>query len=126
MQAKSQSLHNQDHNTIFTVGRNLHFRKFNVCCHKCAAVWSFPCLFSYPITMPLPLFYDNLENLLRHVNTTHFKYFVFLAKALLLRLSFQKKSLRYGIHLFHQPDVHICLERIILFLRNMSKLRGYY
>ena len=33
-------------------------------------------------------------------------------------------SLQDGICLFHQPDIHICLKRI-LFLRSMFKLPGY-
>ena len=32
---------------------------------------------------------------------------------------------RDGICLFHQPDIHIRLKRILLFLRSMFKLRGY-
>jgi hypothetical protein len=30
-----------------------------------------------------------------------------------------------GVHLFHQPDIHICFERIVLFLRNMFKFLGH-
>ena len=40
------------------------------------------------------------------------------AKALFLCLILQKKSLEDGILLFYQPHIHICCERIFLFLRN--------
>ena len=29
-----------------------------------------------------------------------------------------------GVISFHQPDIHICFECIVLFLRNMFKFRG--
>ena len=32
---------------------------------------------------------------------------------------------RNGIYLFYQPDIHICCERILLFLRNMFKFLGH-
>ena len=60
-----------------------------------------------------------------HVNCTDFKHHVFLATLLFLRLSLQGKSLQDGICLYHQPVVHFCLERILLFLRSMLKLCGY-
>jgi hypothetical protein len=30
-----------------------------------------------------------------------------------------------GVHSFHQPDIHICCERVVLFLRNMFKFLGH-
>jgi hypothetical protein len=39
--------------------------------------------------------------------------------------SHQKKSLEDGIVLFYQLDIHICCERILLFLRNMFKFLGH-
>ena len=51
--------------------------------------------------------------------------FILLATVLLRRLSLQKQSRQDGICLFHQPDIHIRLKRILLFLRSMFKLRGY-
>jgi hypothetical protein len=37
----------------------------------------------------------------------------------------QKKSLEDGILSFYQPDIHICSERILLFLGNMFKFLGH-
>ena len=37
----------------------------------------------------------------------------------------QKKSLGDGVELFYQPDIHICIECILLFLRNMFKFFGH-
>ena len=48
-----------------------------------------------------------------------------LGNSVTLCSSLQKKSHQDGICLFHQPDIHFCLKRILLFLRNMFKLRGY-
>ena len=45
--------------------------------------------------------------------------------ALFLCLILQKKSLEDGILSFYQPHIHICCERIILFLRNMFKFVGH-
>jgi hypothetical protein len=42
-----------------------------------------------------------------------------------ITLFLQKKSLEDGIYLFYQPDIHICCERILLFLRNMFKFLGH-
>jgi hypothetical protein len=42
-----------------------------------------------------------------------------------IALILQKKSLEAGILLFYQPDIHICCEHILLFLRNMSKFLGH-
>ena len=36
-----------------------------------------------------------------------------------------KKTLNDGTQLFHQPDIYLCLERAVLFLRNMFKLFGH-
>ena len=47
------------------------------------------------------------------------------ATALFLCLILQKKSLEDGIYLFYQPHIHICCERILLFLRNMFKFLGH-
>ena len=30
-----------------------------------------------------------------------------------------------GVLSFHQPDIHSCCERVVLFLRNMFKFRGH-
>jgi hypothetical protein len=30
-----------------------------------------------------------------------------------------------GVLSFHQPDIHICCERVVLFLRSMFKFRGH-
>jgi hypothetical protein len=30
-----------------------------------------------------------------------------------------------GAQLFRQPDIHICFERVVLFLRNMFKFLGH-
>ena len=45
--------------------------------------------------------------------------------ALFLCPILQKKSLEEGILLFDQPDIHICCEHILLFLRNMFKFLGH-
>jgi hypothetical protein len=82
-------------------------------------------LFSNFLEMPPLFFYDNVVNLLRHVISTHLKCFVFLTTALFSCLHLQKKSLQDGIHLFHQPDIHIRLKRILLFLWYMFKLHRY-
>ena len=34
------------------------------------------------------------------------------------------KSLGDGHKLFHQPDIHLCFERVVFFLRNMFKFLG--
>ena len=47
------------------------------------------------------------------------------ATALFLCPILQKKSLEYGIYLFYQPHIHICCERILLFLGNMFKFHGH-
>jgi hypothetical protein len=47
------------------------------------------------------------------------------AKALFLCLILQKKLLEDGIYLFYQPHIHICCQRILLFLRNMFKFLGH-
>jgi hypothetical protein len=47
------------------------------------------------------------------------------ATALFLCLILQKKSREDGILLFYQPDIHICCECILLFLRNMFKFLGH-
>jgi hypothetical protein len=44
---------------------------------------------------------------------------------LILCLILAKKSLEHGIYLFYQPHIHICCERILLFLRNMFKFLGH-
>jgi hypothetical protein len=36
-----------------------------------------------------------------------------------------EKSRNDGAQPFHQPDIHICFERIVLFPRNMFKFRGH-
>jgi hypothetical protein len=43
----------------------------------------------------------------------------------LLRSILQTKSLSNGAELFYQPDIYICFECIVLFLRNMFKFRGH-
>jgi hypothetical protein len=52
--------------------------------------------------------------LMRHILTT----------ALFLCFILQKKSHEDGILLFYQPDIHICGECILLFLRNIFKFLG--
>jgi hypothetical protein len=42
-----------------------------------------------------------------------------------MALILQKKSLEERIYLFYQPHIHICCERILLFLRNMFKFLGH-
>ena len=47
------------------------------------------------------------------------------ATAPFLCLILYKKSSEDGIYLFYQPDIHICCERILLFLGNMFKFLGH-
>ena len=49
----------------------------------------------------------------------------FFNRCVTITLILQKKSLEDGILLFDQPDIHICCERILLFLRNMFKFLGH-
>ena len=39
--------------------------------------------------------------------------------------SVAKKSLDDGAQLPHQPDIHLCFKRVVLFLRNMFKFLGH-
>ena len=42
-----------------------------------------------------------------------------------LYLILEKNSLKDGVLLFYQPHIHICCERILLFLGNMFKFLGH-
>ena len=48
-----------------------------------------------------------------------------MTSAVDLLCSILQKSLNNGARLFYQPDIHICCERIVLFLRNMFKFRDH-
>jgi hypothetical protein len=34
--------------------------------------------------------------------------------------------LKHGAHLFHQPNIRFCFERVVLFLRNLFKFLGHH
>jgi hypothetical protein len=60
-----------------------------------------------------------------YMSFMHSSSYTWNTTALFLCLILQKKSLEDGILLFYQPHIHICCQRILLFLRNMFKFLGY-
>ena len=75
-------------------------------------------------------YYENeMYIVLTYVIYTHFSNFnldaILKRNGVILCLILEKNSLEDGILLFYQPHIHICCERILLFLGNMFKFLGH-